>query len=261
MKNMRKTDKYRLRENRSSHSFEKYVPFIKVHEFSNKARAHRMRGRIIDRIYHLMSDLEFSFFIFIQQFDNVIDIKEQIPLLPLLSTVMIAKDLGIPHPPISKCDNQIMTSDFLVTYNDEGRIKECVYCLKYSTDLNNKRTMDKLEIERVFWQQQCVEWNLITENSFDLRYYKNLMCIYSSSFWLDNPVNLSFFIENEEKVNRILTECQNKSLNIAINILCNDYRLNRKMLYGCLKYMILIGRIFVNTSSSIELFESTYEVE
>lgn len=49
--------------------------------------------------------------------DDVIDIREQYPLLPLKDTLEIANELGIEQPKHPQTKEPIvMTTDFLITY-------------------------------------------------------------------------------------------------------------------------------------------------
>ena len=57
-----------------------YLPWITVHDFPSKGKVVRIRGRKTGRIHHLMSQLEKTYFIMLDNDPAVEDIKEQFPL-------------------------------------------------------------------------------------------------------------------------------------------------------------------------------------
>lgn len=82
----------------------------------------------------MFSDLERNYFYYLDFADNVVDIREQFPLLPINETIIIAKELGIEHPrdPVTK-EPIVMTTDFLITFKEQdGNIVEKARTLKYN---------------------------------------------------------------------------------------------------------------------------------
>lgn len=118
-KQQRKTDKYRLIENRGIGRKINYKSWLRTHEFSSIGRATRILGWKIRRMYYLFSDLELYFFLITQWEDDVIDIREQYPLIPVEQTSIIANQLGIRHPQIinklGEKQDVFMTTDFVIT--------------------------------------------------------------------------------------------------------------------------------------------------
>lgn len=70
-----------------------------------------------------------------------------------------------------------MTTDFLLTVcssdSDPAPHLEARY-VKYEKDLINKRTCEKLQIERAFWTAHNVPFKIVTERSIDLVKAKNI---------------------------------------------------------------------------------------
>lgn len=60
-----------------------YVPFLTVRSVPTKGKANRIMGRKTGREHHFLSKLELATFYNFDWSDEVIDIKEQYPLLPL----------------------------------------------------------------------------------------------------------------------------------------------------------------------------------
>jgi hypothetical protein len=101
----------------------------------------------------------------LERSDEVLDIREQFPLLEYKDAMEMAKMAGIAYP----TDNAskfpyILTTDFMIdTFG--GQMARTV---KLSKDLNNLRTLEKLEIERRYWGKRGIDWKITTEKEIDL---------------------------------------------------------------------------------------------
>ena len=155
-----------------------YQPWLQIGNFSSTGRGSRIRDHRTGRIHHLFSELETRYYYILAWSENVLDIREQFPLLPLSETEEIAAALGYKHPraPAGACD-EVMTTDFLLTVrgtdDDPAPHLEARY-VKYEKDMANKRTCEKLEIERAFWTARGVPFKAVTEKSIDLVKAKNI---------------------------------------------------------------------------------------
>ncbi|MCT4594727.1 MAG: TnsA endonuclease N-terminal domain-containing protein [Anaeromicrobium sp.] len=126
-----KSDICRLKEKRGLGRGINYIPWIKVHEVPSRGRKHRVLGVKHKRIYHFLSDLEYYFYL-LQIFDsNVVEIREQFPLLSLETTKLIAEELNIRHPSVGGRDI-VMTTDFLITVK-----KDNIYTGQSKVNSNN----------------------------------------------------------------------------------------------------------------------------
>lgn len=148
-----------------------YVPWLRVQDVPSMGRSWKIQGVKIDRIHHLLSDLERAYFLVCEFSEEVVDIREQYPLLPLDSTQAIARAFGVRY---SRYKNTsvplVMTTDFLLTVKQpNGDLKSVARTIKYQQDLEGKgcsRTLEKLEVERRFWMSQDVDWSIVTEELF-----------------------------------------------------------------------------------------------
>ena len=152
-----------------------YKPSINVNSFSSNGVVSRISGRKAKRIHHLMSKLELSFFLLMEWNLNVIDIQEQFPLDPKITT-KIASDAGIYHP---KCQHtkkpHVMNTDFIIFIKRGiSDIKEA-YSIKTLSDLSKKRTREKLEIERRYWKYQySINYKVFTEKQINTQKIQNI---------------------------------------------------------------------------------------
>lgn len=153
-----------------------YVPWLRVQDVPSMGRSHKIPGVKVERIHHLLSDLERAYLLVCEFSEDVVDIREQYPLLPEESTQAIAKAIGVRYPRYkSTALPLVMTTDFLLTVRQpNGDFKSVARTIKYQQDLNSLRTLEKLEIERRFWMSQGVDWAIVTEEMFTPDLIKNL---------------------------------------------------------------------------------------
>ncbi|HGY2296392.1 TPA: TnsA endonuclease N-terminal domain-containing protein [Pseudomonas putida] len=154
-----------------------YVPWLRVQDVPSMGRSHKIQGVKVERIHHLLSDLERAYLLVCEFSEEVVDIREQYPLLPFESTQAIAKAIGVSYPRYrSTAVPLVMTTDFLLTVRQpDGNFKSVARTIKYQNDLKDSlRTLEKLEIERRFWMSQDVDWAIVTEEFFTPDLIKNL---------------------------------------------------------------------------------------
>lgn len=126
-----------------------------------------------------MSQLELMYFYVLEWALDVIDIREQYPLLPQKETMAIAKGCGVAHP----FDYQtrhlvVMTTDFHIRVSKDRKVIDCVRTVKYAKDLRSRRTLEKLEIERRYFQARDIGWGIVTENDIPRVLAKNVEWIH-----------------------------------------------------------------------------------
>lgn len=175
-----------------------YKPWIKVNHFSSLGRSHRLYGLKTGRVHHLFSDLEVNLFNILDFSDDVLDIKEQYPLLDLGNpsieeTKRIAALLGIKHPQ-HHGNNIVITTDFLITLKKNKKI--IARTVKPYTHLS-ERTLEKFEIERSYWNCLGVEWAIVTDKELSSSVItNNLMDLKESyTFVFHEKFKVSFLVD------------------------------------------------------------------
>ncbi|MDD7795902.1 TnsA endonuclease N-terminal domain-containing protein [Clostridium sp. 'White wine YQ'] len=202
MTKIRKTDKARLREKRGQGYGLEYKPWILPHEVPSDGRCHKILGWKHNRVHYLLSDGELWAFLILQMQDNVLDIREQFPLLPINETLEIAERLNVLHPPkykINREEKTVLTSDFNILVKCDIGVKEIVRTLKTEEDYQKRRTQEKLLIEKEFWSKKGIDWGVITHNEESKVIGRNIYSIYQDYFWNDamnlNDIELKWLIE------------------------------------------------------------------
>lgn len=177
-----------LKEGRGQGHGAQYSPWLTVQDVSSLGRATRIHGRKTDREHHLLSDIETSVFLLLDWSDAVIDIREQYPL-DREETRRIASEMGVRHPfdTQGKCDI-VMTTDFLVDVQTSNGSQLLVRSAKPAEELDDRRTLEKLEIERRYWAGKEVNWGLITELDLPIQRVENLR-------WLHEMLSLDGMLE------------------------------------------------------------------
>lgn len=151
-----------------------YKPWITVQDVPSQGRSHRLLGVVTGRIHHLLSDHERRAFLIYDFSDDLRDIREQFPL-DLAETQQIAQEAGIRHPVDAKSRaTLVQTTDLLLDLERGGRLITIARTIKPSEVLSNRRTVEKLEIERRYWMARGVDWGIITERDVPFNLLHNL---------------------------------------------------------------------------------------
>ena len=188
-----------------------YQPFVKVADISSLGRSHRVFGHKTKRTHHLLSDLELAVFLLFEWHNNTEDIQEQFPL-DINVTKQIANSVGIKHPS-QKGELKTMTTDFYVISKDIKSItSQLALQAKYSKDLDDTRTIEKLELERRYWEQKDVDFKIITEKDIPRIVSDNIKWLY--------PSKNTYLISIEENVFTFYAEQMSKDPNLRIIDFC-----------------------------------------
>jgi hypothetical protein len=156
-----------------------YAPWAKVRDVPSLGRSTRIAALRHKRIHHLYSDVETGHFLQADFAPGVTEIREQIALLPREETIEIAAELGFRHPtfPGTRVPT-VMTSD-LCAFREGAVGGLFVLCVKRDEALQPgvkglARTLEKLHIEKRYWERRGVPWRLVTQCHFDAVQIQNL---------------------------------------------------------------------------------------
>ncbi|AXO16116.1 MAG: heteromeric transposase endonuclease subunit TnsA [Shewanella indica] len=149
-----------------------YKPFIQIQDLSSSGESVRAPGRVTGRIHHLLSGIEFAAFSIFDWYHDTADIREQFPL-PLEETIRLCAEMGIKHPQI-RGKLKIVTTDLLVDFREGPPLAIAV---KPVSELGKARTIEKLQIEKAYWEQAGVGWKLFTDREVSPSLKENLQWI------------------------------------------------------------------------------------
>lgn len=151
-----------------------YKPWLTIQDVPSLGRSSRLPGATTGRLHHLLSDIESAAFLLFDWEVTVTDIREQFPL-DRDETRSIAAEMGVAHPkdPKSRVDI-VMTTDLLVDVTRNGGPQSLARAVKPFAELGERRTLEKLEIERRYWRRRGADWRLITEREYLKQRIQNL---------------------------------------------------------------------------------------
>lgn len=152
---------------------ETYKPWVRIGDFSSRGVSTAVPGIKVKRIHELLSGIETRAFLVAEFNKDVIDIREQFPLLPLDHVVALAQQVGITYPHI-RGEPFTLTTDLVITRRVDGVTSYHAVAVKPMADLLKKSIRDKLELERLWWNSLGVEWLLCTENDVSQAVEDNL---------------------------------------------------------------------------------------
>ncbi|MBD2044141.1 TnsA endonuclease N-terminal domain-containing protein [Coleofasciculus sp. FACHB-64] len=175
-----KFERYK-KEGRGRGSGKDYKPWLTIQDFSSKGRSSRTPGWKTNRVHHFFSDHEKRLFYLFEWSDTVTDIREQFPLSDLDLAMSIATDMGVKYPIDTQSGTPyVLTSDFMLTVNHNGKQVQIARTVKQSTELEKKRVNEKLEIERQYYLAKGIDWGIITEKEILRRLAENVEWVHSA---------------------------------------------------------------------------------
>lgn len=169
-----------------------HEPFFRVQELSSSGESVRIHGHVTGRVHHLLSGIELAAFALFDWHQGTLNIREQYSL-PDTDTRIICKQLGIKHPQLHG-KLKIVTTDLLMDFKNGSQLALAV---KPVSALNDERTIEKLQIERFYWEGLGVEWKLFTDREVSKPMKENLV-------WL-RPVLNEANSEAQFDVNEVTT--------------------------------------------------------
>lgn len=157
-----------IQEGRGQGEGKDYKPWLTVQDFPSKGRVTRVFGWKTKRIHHFFTDSEARYFYLLEWEDDVLDIREHYPLFNCEEVIQNKtglnfdlfkdKDTGTPY---------ILSTSFLITLKKpNGKIAYVARSLKADYELERKTALERLEIERRYWQSQNIDWGIVTQKRF-----------------------------------------------------------------------------------------------
>lgn len=183
------------REGRGKGIGASYKSWIRVSDFSSRGKSRRVFSHKSGRHHELLSDVEWQFFLMLEFSPDVADIREQFPL-PREETLSFAAKLGIKHPayPGTRI-NSVMTTDFLVKFIRNGIASLEAFSCKTASDLENLRVMEKLELERIYFDSLGVPHRLVIDSELPVSKVRNIAwfrgAVLDDNGWAERPESMA----------------------------------------------------------------------
>ena len=177
-----KFERYR-KEGRGEGNGKNYKPWHRVREVPSKGRSSRPPGWKTNREHHLLSDNETRLFYLFEWSDAVTDIREQFPLLDLDLAMSIADEMGIKYP-IQNDTPWILTTDFMLSVNQNGKSVQIARTVKETKDLEKQSVAENFELERRYYLAKGVDWGIVTEKHIPKLLAENVGWVHLD-YWLE----------------------------------------------------------------------------
>lgn len=165
-----------IKEGRGQGMGSNYKPWLTIRDVASEGRSHRIFGHITQRTHHLLSDLELATFLLLQWRPTTTDIREQFPL-DIEVTREISKLLRLDHPSHQGVD-QYMSSDFVVDSLERDKPRFAIQ-VKSKEAYSDPRTVEKLEIEKLYWREKGIRLFWVTENQIPPIVFENINLLYN----------------------------------------------------------------------------------
>lgn len=165
------SEKGKQREGRGQGTGSAYKPYIQCREFNSLGTCSTPIDWKTGRTVELLSQAEKAVWYLLRWEDAVEDIQEQYPL-DLSKTVALAEAYGVRHP---KDTHTRMTTDFLVIMKDKNRY--AVSVKSDERDLKNKRTVEKLFLEKAYWESEGVPFVIMLKSKVNMTKVHNIRMV------------------------------------------------------------------------------------
>lgn len=185
--------KTRIQEGRGQGDKE-YQPWLKVADTPSRGRVTRIFSRKMNRTMHLLSDMQTMYYYLLEFDDRVQFVKEQYPLMDLMDIVAELDEPLLKRLSNSDGTPHIVVTTFLVTAKDvKGNVYTFARSLKAIAELEKRAVLERLEIQRRYFNNLNIDWSIITEDEINYIKSRNIE-------WVLPALNILDYGIAEEKV-------------------------------------------------------------
>jgi len=150
------------KEGRGTGEGSHYKPWLNIGDVPSRGRTADPFGLKTGRPHQLLSKNELAFFLLVEWAPDVVDIREQYPLLDEAETQDVAMQIGAAHPYYPGTNvATVMTVDFMVTRVINGTRTLHAYDVKETSEAENEHSIGKLEIARETLQRRGIAHDLV----------------------------------------------------------------------------------------------------
>lgn len=255
-------EKYRrfLKEGRGKGEGKEYKPWLTIQDMPSLGRVSRILGWKSERIHHLFTDIETRYFYLLEweDFDYVVDISEQFPLLDIEDVINDKDDINLDK--YSTVDNEapyVLATTFRITLKgSDGKPFYIARSVKSSYELEKKSIVERYEIERRYWEAKNIDFGIVTEKDIPVTKCKNIEWIHSS-YRLD--IDNGFDLQQISYLTNILIQMV-KGSHLPIRKITSDFddEINATAGTGLLLFKHLIAKkvFIVNMNEKIDINKS-----
>lgn len=233
-----------------------YIPWIRKHDFGSTGTAKELFGAKIPRSHHLLSQLEYKVFLHFERSQQVLDIREQFPLLDRVLVSYIVRQMGC-RPPYYHGTKilYVLSTDLLLTMSTESGPRLHAVAVKPSSALEKPRVRELLEIEHRYWNTYNVPWHVVTERDIKRDCWLNLRWLRQSAT-LQGQLSEPNLQRNFLDILAFTATNNTQPLRTILNIVASRLGITPEDAVALFKYHAWHGTIDIDLTERIELFES-----
>ncbi|MDK0574163.1 TnsA endonuclease N-terminal domain-containing protein [Clostridium perfringens] len=224
---------------------------VKVTTFSSRGRVTRIYGVKSKKIHHLQSDNQLRLFLILEWNRNVIEINENVKLNDLLIYVDNVENLKL-NKFMNKENKQLydLHTNFLIKVRKNNTVEQVAISVKNSGELKRNITIEKLEIERRYWENRGIKFYLVTDRELNKIFADNILWVREALF--DNRK-----IKNKEELADELYWVLKNSVDLRIDLVIKNYEkiIDEGSGIGLylLRYLIASKQIAINMGKKLDL--------
>lgn len=227
---------------------------LKVTTFSSKGRVSRINSqKAKDKIVHLQSDNQLRIFMMLEWDDNVKEIQVNVELNNIEDTLTNIENLKLNKFRDGEEGELFqLHTNFLVTLNQHKRGEEQIaISVKSVSELERKTAIEKLEIERRYWEATGVRFVVITDKEIDRQVTDNIM-------WV-RETKSDKSLRNKEELAEELYFLLQENKELTVNAILNDFDIKEGAKDGMglflFRFLIAQKQIVIDMKESINLNE------
>ncbi|MBB6215104.1 hypothetical protein HNQ80_001193 [Anaerosolibacter carboniphilus] len=245
-----------LKEGRGQGTGVDYNPWWKINDYPSLGRATRVFSWKSNRIHHFFSDIQTKYFYLLDWQDIVLDIREHFPLIDIDETIKQKEDLNFDMFKDKETGTPyVITTTFLVTIknNNDSKPQYIARTVKSYTELEKKKTLERMEIEKRYWEYKGIDWGIVTQKEIPAVFAKNVEWVHSSLYSYNER---GLTKENIADLSNILKERLLDSSHSIRSITANfDNEFNYEAGTGLFvfKYLIASKQIQIDMNNSIDI--------
>lgn len=143
-----------------------YKSWLSIRDVPSMGTSSSVPGLKVKRPIHTLSELETTYFYLTERAPNVVDIREQWPILDLDRTLRLCSDLGVRHGYRGSYPEPF-TIDFLITEENGGIVSYRAASIKTAKDALDPKVRQRLAVEYAWCSERGIPWKLVDTSVFD----------------------------------------------------------------------------------------------
>lgn len=156
----------------------------------------------------------------------------------------------------------VISTSFLITVKTQDlKVRYMARSLKAASELEKKISLERLEIERRYWQARDIDWGILTNKDIPVAKAKNIEWVHSARYaYADAGLTESDLAELGEAFLHRLSQSSESIRRTALEF-DKDYGLDPGTGMFLFRHLIAVKRIKVNMDEPIDLNCPAYSVK